>query len=96
MICYYLDKLNNNSVNNNINNKNYKYSDNQKYILKGLTYSEILINNLKEKKNIEYLMYIGKDIDGLEKNIEKEKYNYDIKKIVEKAFNEKEFKLLKK
>ena len=90
MICYYLDKLNNNSVNNNINNKNYKYSDNQKYILKGLTYSEILINNLKEKKNIEYLMYIGKDIDRLEKNIEKkEKYNYDIKEIVEKAFNEK-------
>ena len=99
IISYYLEKLNNNSVNNNINNKNYennKNNDNQKYILKGLTYSEILINNLKEKKNIEYLMYIGKDIDGLEKNIEKEKYNYDIKKIVEKAFNEKEFKLLKK
>ena len=94
IICYYLDKLNNNSVNNN---KNDKYSDNQKYILKGLTYSEILINNLKEKKNIEYLMYIGKDIDRLKKNIEKEeKYNYDIKEIVEKAFNEKEFKLLKK
>lgn len=91
IISYYLDKLNN----NNINNKNYKYSDNQKYILKGLTYSEILINNLKEKKNIEYLMYIGKDIDGLEKNIEKEKYNYDIKEIVEKAFNEKIQKLLK-
>ena len=87
IICYYLDKLNNNN-----NNKNYKYSDNQKYILKGLTYSEILINNLKEKKNIEYLMYIGKDIDRLEKNIEKEekeKYNYDIKEIVEKAFDEK-------
>ena len=99
IISYYLEKLNNNSVNNNINNKNYennKNNDNQKYILKGLTYSEILINNLKEKKNIEYLMYIGKDIDGLEKNIEKEKYNYDIKKIVEKAFNEKESKLLKK
>ena len=99
IICYYLDKLNNNSVNDNINNKNYennKNNDNQKYILKGLTYSEILINNLKEKKNIEYLMYIGKDIDRLEKNIEKEKYNYDIKEIVEKAFNEKEFKLLKK
>ena len=96
MICYYLDKLNNNSVNNNINNKNYKYSDNQKYILKGLTYSEILINNLKEKKNIEYLMYIGKDIDRLANNIEKEeKYNYDIKEIVEKAFNEKIQKLLK-
>ena len=101
IISYYLEKLNNNSVNNNINNKNYennKNNDNQKYILKGLTYSEILINNLKEKKNIEYLMYIGigKDIERLEKNIEKEKYNYDIKKIVEKAFNEKEFKLLKK
>ena len=96
IICYYLDKLNNNSVNNNINNKNYKYSDNQKYILKGLTYSEILINNLKEKKNIEYLMYIGKDIDRLANNIEKEeKYNYDIKEIVEKAFNEKIQKLLK-
>ena len=89
IICYYLDKLNNNSVNNNKNDKN---NENQKYILKGLTYSEILINNLKEKKNIEYLMYIGKDIDRLEKNIEKEekeKYNYDIKEIVEKAFDEK-------
>ena len=88
IISYYLDKLNN----NNKNDKSYKYSDNQKYILKGLTYSEILINNLKEKKNIEYLMYIGKDIDRLEKNIEKEekeKYNYDIKEIVEKAFDEK-------
>ena len=96
IISYYLDKLNNNSVNNNINNKNdenNKNNDNQKYILKGLTYSEILINNLKEKKNIEYLMYIGKDIDRLEKNIEKE--NYDIKEIVEKAFNEKIQKLLK-
>lgn len=84
IICYYLDKLNNNN-----NNKNYKYSDNQKYILKGLTYSEILINNLKEKKNIEYLMYIGKDRKKLDKDLEKEKYNYDIKEIVEKAFNEK-------
>ena len=93
IISYYLDKLNNN---NDSNNNNICYKDNEKYILKGITYSEILINNLKEKKNIEYLMYIGKDIDGLEKNIEKEKYNYDIKKIVEKAFNEKEFKLLKK
>ena len=90
IICYYLDKLNNNN-----NNKSYKYNENQKYILKGLTYSEILINNLKEKKNIEYLMYIGKDIDKLEKNMEKEKYNYDIKEIVEKAFNEKIQKLLK-
>lgn len=97
IICYYLDKLNNNSVNNNYyynnnNNKNHKNNENQKYILKGFTYSEILINNLKEKKNIEYLMYIGKDINRLEKNIEKEekeKYNYDIKEIVEKAFDEK-------
>ena len=88
IISYYLDKLNSNNIG---------YKDNEKYILKGLTYSEILINNLKKKKNIEYLMYIGKDIDRLEKNIEKEeKYNYDIKEIVEKAFNEKEFKLLKK
>ena len=86
IIYYYLDKLNNNSVNNNKNDKN---NENQKYILKGFTYSEILINNLKEKKNIEYLMYIGKDIDRLGKNIEKEKYNYDIKEIVEKAFDEK-------
>ena len=85
IICYYLDKLNN----NNKNDKSYKYSDNQKYILKGLTYSEILINNLKEKKNIEYLMYIGKDRKKLDKDLEKEKYNYDIKEIVEKAFNEK-------
>ena len=99
IISYYLEKLNNNSVNNNINNKNdenNKNNENQKYILKGITYSEILINNLKEKKNIEYLMYIGKDIDSLENNIEKEeKYNYDIKEIVEKAFNEKIQKLLK-
>ena len=90
IISYYLDKLNSNNIG---------YKDNEKYILKGLTYSEILINNLKEKKNIEYLMYIGigKYIDRLENNIEKkEKYNYDIKEIVEKAFNEKEFKLLKK
>ena len=86
IISYYLDKLNNNSVNNNKNDKN---NDNQKYILKGLTYSEILINNLKEKKNIEYLMYIGKDRKKLDKDLEKEKYNYDIKEIVEKAFNEK-------
>ena len=93
IISYYLDKLNSN--NNNSNNKNYKYSDNQKYILKGLTYSEILINNLKEKKNIEYLMYIGKD-RKLDTDLEKEKYNYDVKELVEKAFNEKEFKLLKK
>ena len=99
IIYYYLEKLNISSVNNNNyynNNKNHKNNENQKYILKGLTYSEILINNLREKKNIEYLMYIGKDIDRLEKDIEKEeKYNYDIKEIVEKAFNEKIQKLLK-
>ena len=99
IISYYLEKLNISSVNNNINNKNdenNKNNDNQKYILKGITYSEILINNLKEKKNIEYLMYIGKDVGSLANNIEKEeKYNYDIKEIVEKAFNEKIQKLLK-
>ncbi len=82
IINYYLDKLNNN---NNI----YCYKDNEKYILKGLTYSEILINNLKEKKNIEYLMYIGKNRKKLDTDLEKEKNNYDIKEIVEKAFNEK-------
>jgi len=85
IINYYLDKLNN-------NNKNiYCYKDNEKYILKDLTYSEILINNLKEKKNIEYLMYIGKDRKKLDTDLdkEKEKNNYDVKEIVEKAFNEK-------
>ena len=44
-------------------------------------------------------MYISKNIDRLEKNIEKEekeKYNDAIKEIVEEAFNEKGFKLLKK
>ena len=75
IINYYLDKLNNNN----------------EYILKGITYSEILINNLKEKKNIEYLMYIGKDRKKLDTDLdkEKEKNNYDVKEIVEKAFNEK-------
>ena len=94
IISYYLEKLNNN--NNDSNNNNICYKDNEKYILKGLTYSEILINNLKEKKNIEYLMYIGKDRKKSDIDLGKEKYNYDIKEIVEKAFNEKEFKLLKK
>ena len=90
IISYYLDKLNNN---NNI----YCYKDNEKYILKGLTYSEILINNLKEKKNIEYLMYIAKDRKKLDTDLEKEKEknNYDVKEIVERAFNEKIQKLLK-
>ena len=87
IISYYLDKLNNNSVNNK--NDIYCYKDNEKYILKGLTYSEILINNLKEKKNIEYLMYIGKNRKKLDTDLEKEKNNYDVKEIVEKAFNEK-------
>ena len=86
IISYYLEKLNNN---NKKNDKSYKYSDNEKYILKGLTYSEILINNLKEKKNIEYLMYIGKNRKKLDTDLEKEKNNYDVKEIVEKAFNEK-------
>ena len=93
IISYYLEKLNNN---NDSNNNNICYKDNEKYILKGLTYSEILINNLKEKKNIEYLMYIGKDRKKSDIDLGKEKYNYDIKEIVEKAFNEKGFKLLKK
>lgn len=87
IINYYLDKLNNNSNNNKHDINCYK--DNEKYILKGLTYSEILINNLKEKKNIEYLMYIGKDRKKLDTDLEKEKNNYDVKEIVEKAFNEK-------
>lgn len=88
IINYYLDKLNNNNSNKNKNNI-HCYNNNQKYILKGLTYSEILINNLKEKKNIEYLMYIGKDRKKLDTDLEKEKNNYDVKEIVEKAFNEK-------
>lgn len=94
IICYYLDKLNNNSVNNNKNDKN---NENQKYILKGFTYSEILINNLKEKKNIEYLMYIGKKNknDELEK-IDISKIQKYIINVVQKAFDEKDYKLLKK
>ena len=101
IICYYLDKLNNNSVNNNYynnnNNKNHKNNENQKYILKGFTYSEILINNLKEKKNIEYLMYIGKKNknDELEK-IDISKIQKYIINVVQKAFDEKDYKLLKK
>ena len=93
IIYYYLDKLNN----NNINNKNYKYSDNQKYILKGFTYSEILINNLKERKNIEYLMYIGKKNKNDEfKKINISKIQKYIINVVQKAFDEKDYKLLKK
>ena len=95
IISYYLDKLNSN--NNNSNNKNYKYSDNQKYILKGLTYSEILINNLKERKNIEYLMYIGKKNKNDEfKKINISKIQKYIINVVQKAFDEKDYKLLKK
>ena len=94
IISYYLDKLNNNSVNNNKNNKN---NENQKYILKGLTYSEILINNLKERKNIEYLMYIGKKNKKDEfKKINISKIQKYIINVVQKAFDEKDYKLLKK
>ena len=94
IISYYLEKLNNNSVNNNIKNKN---NDNQKYILKGLTYSEILINNLKEKKNIEYLMYIGKkNKNDKFKKIDISKIQKYIINVVQKAFDEKDYKLLKK
>ena len=90
IISYYLEKLNDNSV-------NYKNNENQKYILKGFTYSEILINNLKEKKNIEYLMYIGKKNknDELEK-IDISKIQKYIINVVQKAFDEKDYKLLKK
>ena len=102
IICYYLDKLNNNSVNNNNyynnnNNKNHKNNENQKYILKGFTYSEILINNLKERKNIEYLMYIGKkNKNDKFKKIDISKIQKYIINVVQKAFDEKDYKLLKK
>ena len=101
IICYYLYKLNNNSVNNNNynnnNNKNDKNNENQKYILKGFTYSEILINNLKEKKNIEYLMYIGKkNKNDKFKKIDISKIQKYIINVVQKAFDEKDYKLLKK
>lgn len=94
IIYYYLDKLNNNSVNNNKNDKN---NENQKYILKGFTYSEILINNLKEKKNIEYLMYIEKkNKNDKFKKIDISKIQKYIINVVQKAFDEKDYKLLKK
>ena len=98
IICYYLDKLNNNSNNNNNkNDKNNENNENQKYILKGFTYSEILINNLKEKKNIEYLMYIGKKNKNDEfKKIDISKIQKYIINVVQKAFDEKDYKLLKK
>lgn len=96
IIYYYLDKLNNNSINNN-NNKNDKNNENQKYILKGFTYSEILINNLKEKKNIEYLMYIEKKNNNDKfKKIDISKIQKYIINVVQKAFDEKDYKLLKK
>ena len=96
IIYYYLDKLNNNNINNN-NNKNDKNNENQKYILKGFTYSEILINNLKEKKNIEYLMYIGKkNKNDKFKKIDISKIQKYIINVVQKAFEEKDYKLLKK
>ena len=88
IICYYLDKLNSNNIG---------YKDNEKYILKGLTYSEILINNLKEKKNIEYLMYIGKkNKNDKFKKIDISKIQKYIINVVQKAFDEKDYKLLKK
>ena len=101
IICYYLDKLNNNNYyynnNNNRNNKNNENNENQKYILKGFTYSEILINNLKEKKNIEYLMYIGKkNKNDKFKKIDISKIQKYIINVVQKAFDEKDYKLLKK
>ena len=95
IINYYLDKLNNNSNNNKHDINCYK--DNEKYILKGLTYSEILINNLKEKKNIEYLMYIGKkNKNDKFKKIDISKIQKYIINVVQKAFDEKDYKLLKK
>ncbi len=94
IISYYLERLNNN--NNNTNNS-HNYSN---YILKGITYSEIIISNIKEKRNIEYLMYIGKEsLENEEdlKNVTREdKILKNIYNIVENAFSEKYDKLLKK
>lgn len=100
VLRYYLEKL---------NNERYKRKNDELYMLKGLTYSPILINNLKEKKNIEYLMYIVKTKD---KDKEKEKNKNknenkclkkeeetllgNIEKIVDNAFSEKHDILLKK
>ena len=64
--------------------------------MKGFTYSEILINNLKEKKNIEYLMYICKTRDK-DKYKDKEKYKEKEKnknKNEDKCFKKEEEKLL--
>lgn len=79
IISYYLEKL---------NDESYNSKNDELYILKGLTYSPILINNLKEKKNIEYLMYICKTRDK-HKHKEKEKDK-------EKNKNKNEDKCLKK
>lgn len=100
IINYYLDKLNNSSSITTTNNNNICYKDNQKYILKDLTYSPILINNLKEKKNIEYLMYICKTRDKdkdkdkdkhkhKHKDKDKEKLLGNIERIIDNAFSEK-------
>lgn len=102
VLRYYLEKL---------NNERYKRKNDELYMLKGLTYSPILINNLKEKKDIEYLMYIGKTKDK-QKDKEKEKNKNknenkclkkeeetllgNIEKIVNNAFSEKHDILLKK
>lgn len=85
VLRYYLEKL---------NNERYKRKNDELYMLKGLTYSTILINNLKEKKNIEYLMYIVKNKD---KDKEKEKYKEKEKnknKNEDKCFKNEEEKLL--
>lgn len=98
VLRYYLEKL---------NNERYKRKNDELYMLKGLTYSPILINNLKEKKNIEYLMYIVKTKDkDKEKNknknenkcLKKEEETLlgNIEKIVDNAFSEKHDILLKK
>lgn len=102
VLRYYLEKL---------NNEIYNGKNDELYMLKGLTYSPILINNLKEKKNIEYLMYICKTRDKdkdkdkeKDKNKnedkclkqEKEKLLGNIEKIVNNAFSEKHDILLKK
>ena len=102
ILRYYLEKL---------NDESYNSKNDELYILKGLTYSPILINNLKEKKNIEYLIYICKTRDKdkdkekeKDKNKnedkclkkEKEKLLENIEKIVNNAFSEKHDILLKK
>ena len=83
ILRYYLEKL---------NDESYNSKNDELYILKGLTYSPILINNLKEKKNIEYLMYICKTRDK-DKYKDKEKYK---EKEKEKNKNKNEDKCFKK